>query len=72
MLPLDLRKINEVLRERHIGRLEIKKRGVDHDPEAIRKQLLLSGNEAAVLFLTKLAGKHTAILAHRHQTSSPS
>jgi hypothetical protein len=65
VLPLDVRKIAARLRERQIGTLEIKKRGVDHEPVAVRKQLQLHGENTAVLFLTKIAGKHAAILAHR-------
>ncbi len=67
ILPLDLRQIAGHLREQNIGRLEIKKRGVDHDPATVRKQLHLAGDEAATLFLTKLGGKHFAIVAHRIQ-----
>jgi hypothetical protein len=74
ILPLDLRKVAGRLQERKIGRLEIKKRGVDHDPEIVRKHLRLSGDNEATLFLTKLAGKHAAIVARRmgNATSLPS
>lgn len=65
VMPLDLRKIADALRRRRVGRLEIKKRGVDHDPESVRKKLNLHGDDSAVLILTKLTGKHTAIVAHR-------
>lgn len=70
VLPLDIRKIADALRERGIGRLEIKKRGVDHNPEAVRKQLALHGDDSAVLILTKINGKHAAILSHRHPSSN--
>jgi hypothetical protein len=65
VLPLDLRHLARHLRERHVGRLEIKTRGVEHDPQAVRRQLKLAGNESATLLLTKLNGKHAAILAQR-------
>ncbi len=65
ILPLDLRQIAGYLRERNIGRLEIKKRGVEHDPATVRKQLHLAGDERLHLFLTKLNGKHVAIVARR-------
>jgi THUMP domain-like len=65
IMPLNLRKIDGHLRGRNIGQLEIKKRGVEHDPATVRKQLHLDGEEAATLFLTKLGSKHTAILARR-------
>lgn len=71
VLPLDLRKVGEALRERRIGRLEIKKRGVEHDPQLVRKQLRLDGDNEATLVLTKLRGKHTAILAHRNEIPAP-
>jgi hypothetical protein len=67
VLPLDLRQIGGLLRERRIGRLEIKKRGVELDPATVRKQLHLAGDEAATLFLTKLNGKHAAVLARRSE-----
>jgi hypothetical protein len=65
VMPLDLRLIAGHLREQNIGQLEIKKRGVEHDPATVRKQLHLAGDEAATLFLTKLGGKHVAIVARR-------
>jgi len=65
VLPLDLRQVAAHLRERKIGRLEIKKRGVEHEPATVRKQLHLAGDHGATLFLTKLNGKHAAILARR-------
>ena len=54
-----------LLRERHIGQLEIKKRGVDIDPEKLRRDLKLRGNNAATLLITQIAGRPTAILAQR-------
>jgi len=71
VLPLDVRKVGEALCERRIGRLEIKKRGVDHDPQLVRKQLRLEGENEATLVLTKLHGKHAAILAHRNEVPAP-
>lgn len=64
-MPLDVRAISRTLRERGIGTLEIKKRGADVDPERLRKQLRLSGDGAATLFATRVAGRHRAILAER-------
>lgn len=65
VLPLQVKQLARHLRSRNIGQLEIKKRGVDHDPQLLRKQLQLRGDEAATLLLTKLDGKHVAILARR-------
>lgn len=65
VLPLDLRRVRQHLHARDIGRLEIKKRGVEHDPAAVRRQLALKGDGAAVLFLTRVAGRGLAIVAQR-------
>ncbi len=71
VLPLDLKRVRALLRERNIGRLEIKKRGVDHEPHKLRRQLGLAGQESATLFVTRVRGRVTAILARR-VTSCPS
>lgn len=63
--PLDERTIARELKARRIGSLEIKKRGVDADPALFRKKLGLKGPEKAVLFLTRVAGRHRALLAQR-------
>jgi hypothetical protein len=70
VLPLDVRKIGDALRERRVGRLEIKKRGVDHDPRRVRKQLRLDGDNEATLLLTRLGGKRAAIMARRVMTGN--
>jgi hypothetical protein len=64
-LPFAERDLKRALRERGIGTLEIKKRGVDVDPAALRKRLSLSGRESATLVLTRIAGRHTALLVDR-------
>jgi SAM-dependent methyltransferase len=63
--PLDERRLRQELRTRGIGRVEIKKRGVDVDPAAFRKRLQLSGSNEATLILTRVAGRHTALLCER-------
>ncbi|SDS27344.1 class I SAM-dependent methyltransferase [Agrococcus carbonis] len=64
-MPLDERRIGQRLRELGIGELEIKKRGADIDPHALRKRLKLAGDERATLFATRVGGRHRAILADR-------
>jgi len=64
-LPFDERRLKQALRERHIGTLEIKKRGVDVDPAALRTRLALRGEDAATLVLTRIAGRRTALLVDR-------
>jgi len=64
-LPFHERELKAALRERGVGTLEIKKRGVDVDPAALRKRLAPKGPNMATLVLTRVDGKHTAILAER-------
>ncbi|TXK19210.1 class I SAM-dependent methyltransferase [Homoserinibacter sp. GY 40078] len=64
-LPFDERKLKAALRERRIGTLEIKKRGVDVDPAALRTRLAPRGDETATLVLTRVGGVRTAVLADR-------
>jgi len=64
-LPLDEKTLKRELRARGVGRLEIKKRGVDVDPAAFRKRLSLQGTGSATLVLTRVAGRHTALLCER-------
>ena len=65
VLPFRTRTLASLLRDRHIGQLEIKKRGVDTDPEKLRRDLKLRGDNAATLLITLIAGRPTAILAKR-------
>ena len=65
VLPAETRALSRALRERGIGRLEIKKRGVDVDPAALRTALKLRGDGAATLILTRVGAKRLAILADR-------
>ena len=64
-LPYGEKDLKRALRQRGIGTLEIKKRGVDVDPAALRKRLGLNGDRPATLILTRVAGRHTALLAER-------
>ncbi|MFC8682705.1 SAM-dependent methyltransferase [Microbacterium ureisolvens] len=65
VLPADVKALGKALRERDIGRLEIKKRGVDVDPAALRTRLKLRGSGSATLLLTRIGSRRTAILADR-------
>ncbi len=65
LLPMDLRRLRAALKERRIGRLEIKKRGVPIDPHQLLKQLKPTGSQAGVLLLAPGAGVVQAILATR-------
>ena len=51
------KQLRAALRERGIGRLTIKKRGVSVVPEELRKRLSLRGEAEATLVLTRVAGQ---------------
>ena len=61
-LPYREKALRAALRERGIGRLTIKKRGVDVVPDQLRKRLSLSGDGEATLVLTRASGHGTALL----------
>lgn len=62
-MPFDRKKLKAYLRERGIGKLEIKKRGADIVPEQLRKELQLKGEGAATLIVTRVGDAHRAIIA---------
>ena len=63
-LPLHEKAIKAYLAKLDIGRVEIKKRGVDIDPEVFRKKLKLKGSGAATLIATKVGGARKALVCH--------
>lgn len=65
ILPLDPKHLRDAIRERGIGNLEVKKRGVKIDPEEVRKQVHPRGDQAATLIITPIKKKIAAILAQR-------
>jgi len=63
--PYDEKLLKKELASRGIGSLEIKKRGVDVDPATLRKRLAPKGDASATLIVTRVGGRHTALLAER-------
>lgn len=61
-VPFREKPLRAALRERRVGRLTIKKRGVSVVPDELRKRLGLRGDEEATLVLTRVAGSGTALL----------
>jgi hypothetical protein len=61
-LPFGPKRLRALLRERGIGVLEIKKRGIGIDPDQLRRDLRLAGRDSATLVLTRVAGAPTALL----------
>lgn len=61
-LPYREKQLRAALRERGIGRLTIKKRGVDVVPEVLRKKLALTGSGEATVVLTRVRGEGACLL----------
>ncbi len=61
-LPYREKPLRGALRERGVGTLTIKKRGVNVVPEQLRKRLALTGDTPATIVLTRVAGRGTALL----------
>ncbi len=61
-LPFREKALRAALRERGIGSVTIKKRGVDVVPEELRKRLALVGDDDATLVMTRVAGEGTTLL----------
>jgi hypothetical protein len=64
-LPFDPKAIKEFLRKEDVGRLEIKKRGVNLIPEEFRAGLRLAGPNSGTLFFTRVLDRKTAFWARR-------
>ena len=62
VLPFSLKRLRSLLRDRGVGRLEIRKRGSALEPEQLRRDLRLSGSAGASLVLTRVAGAPTVLL----------
>jgi THUMP domain-like len=71
VLPFDRLKLRKELQQRGIGRLEIKKRGVDLDPATFRTFLGLRGDGDATLIVTRTTERRVALLCHRVDTGLP-
>ena len=63
-LPIDKKLLRRRLGEMGIGRLEIKKRGIDIDPAQFRKELKLKGEGAATLILTRVGDARRALVCN--------
>lgn len=62
-LPLRAASLAAYLAERGVGRLEIKKRGVAVEPEALRRRMKLRGDYSATVVLTRVGRREVAIVA---------
>ena len=64
-VPYSPKNVHSLIAGAGLGTVEIKKRGIDVDPAALRTTLPLEGKATATLILTRVAGAKTAILADR-------
>jgi SAM-dependent methyltransferase len=62
VLPFSLKRLRALLRERRVGRVEILKRGSALEPEKLRRDLRLAGDQPASLVLTRVAGAPTVLV----------
>jgi hypothetical protein len=65
VLPFDRKQLRAYCRQHHFGRLEIKKRGIDIDPNQLQKELSGVGEGHATILIAPHAGKTRAIIARR-------
>ncbi|MGD9483677.1 class I SAM-dependent methyltransferase [Streptomyces sp. TRM70308] len=65
VLPFNLKRLRALLRERGVGTLTVKKRGSAVDPEDLRRRMRLAGPAVATVFLTRVQGAPTMLLAAR-------
>lgn len=65
VLPAKEKALRAWVREHAVGRLEIKKRGIDTDPAALRRRLRPSGPNAATLVLTPTTAGARALVVDR-------
>jgi hypothetical protein len=62
VLPFARKLLRAELHRRGIGRLEIRKRGLNVDPDQLRRELRLSGDTGATLVLLRIGTTPTALL----------
>ncbi|MFI7428613.1 methyltransferase domain-containing protein [Micromonospora sp. NPDC049836] len=62
VLPFSLKRLRALLRERRVGRVEILKRGSALEPERLRRDLRLAGDDSTSVVLTRVAGAPTVLL----------
>ncbi|CAA9211594.1 MAG: FIG00945369: hypothetical protein [uncultured Chloroflexia bacterium] len=62
VLPFNLKRLRQYLRERSIGRVVVKKRGSPIDPQVFEQQLRARGDRSAVIVLTRVLGKPATLI----------
>ncbi len=70
VLPFDLKRLHSYCRERGVGNVELKKRGVQFDLERTRKGLSGNGERSLTIVVTPCSGKIQAIVVARDRLQS--
>jgi len=60
--PFGLKRLRAYLRQHNVGRVTVKKRGSPLEPEALIRDLRLSGDKERTIFLTHLQGKPIVVI----------
>jgi hypothetical protein len=61
-MPLNVKALRAWLRDRDVGRVTIKKRGVTLDADGLRRQLRLSGPEEMTLVITRVRNHQVCLV----------
>jgi hypothetical protein len=62
-LPFSIKRLRDYLRKRKIGQVTVKKRGSPLEPDALIRELRLSGEKQRVIFLTHFDGHPIVVIA---------
>jgi SAM-dependent methyltransferase len=62
VLPFNLKRLRALLRSRDVGRVTVKKRGSAVEPETLARRLRGPGSGSAVVVVTRVAGRPTALV----------
>jgi hypothetical protein len=71
MLPFDRKRLKAYCRQHNIGCLEVKKRGVDIEPNRLAREIASAGDEPATIFLAPIGGQVMAIVTRRIHPTQP-
>lgn len=63
-MPYNVKSLRAYLRDRDVGPLTIKKRGVSIDPDQLRRQLRPSGSSELIIVLTRVGGRPVVLVVH--------
>jgi SAM-dependent methyltransferase len=71
VLPYSVKRLRTELRRREVGIVEIKKRGVDVDPAALRRELKPAGPNSLTVLLARVGDQRLAVLARAMPGPAP-